>query len=348
MRRNHRSLSTMKKVFFKFSPLAAAAGILFVILTGLSAFTIPEKLKIGFLVHDLVTDRWKSDLANFSSKVTSLGGEPVTKNAFGDLKEQIKLGKDMIDGGVKVLAVVAQDGKALGELVSYANQRGATIIAYDRMILNCDLSYYISFNSVKVGELMTEYALKLKPKGNYILLNGPVSDNNALLVKQGMMNKLKPAIDRKDVTILLNKDLDSWYALSVLMTMEEFLPTNKQPIDVILAAADDLAAGSIDALKMEKIKLPVITGQNASVDACRNILQGYQTMTVFKDFKKLSSDAAEMAMKLARGEKITTTTTTNNGKIDVPSILYDPIVIDKNNIRSVLIPAGHIKESDLN
>jgi D-xylose transport system substrate-binding protein len=71
-------------------------------------------------------------------------------------------------------------------------------------------------------------------------------------------------------------------------------------------------------------------------------------MTVFKDFKKLSSDAADMAMKLAKGEKIITTSTTNNGKINVPSILYDPVVIDKNNLRSVLIPAGHIKESDLN
>jgi len=337
----------MKKLFFKFSVLAASAGILFIFLMSLSAFTIQDKIKVGFLVHDLVTDRWKSDLSNFSGKITALGGEPVTKNAYGDLREQIKLGKDMIDQGVKVIAVVAQDGKALAELVTYANQKGATIIAYDRMILNCDLPYYISFNSVKVGELMAEYALTLKPKGNYILLNGPVSDNNALLVKRGVMNKLKPAIDRKDVTVLLDKDLDSWYALSVLMTMEEFLPTNKQPIDVVLAAADDIAAGSIDALKMEKIKLPVITGQNASVDACRNILQGSQTMTVFKDFKKLSSDAAEMAMKLARGEKIMTTTTTNNGKIDVPSILYDPVVIDKSNLRSVLIPAGHITESDL-
>lgn len=338
----------MKKTFLKFSLLAASAGLTFVILSALSAFTIEDKVKVGFLVHDLVTDRWKSDLSNFTNKIQQLGGESVTKNAYGDLKEQIRLGKEMIDQGVKVIAVVAQDGRALAELVTYANQKGATIIAYDRMILNCDLPYYISFNSVKVGELMTDYALKLKPKGNYILLNGPVSDNNALLVKQGMMNKLKPAIDRKDVTILLDKDLDSWYALSVLMTMEEFLPANKQPIDVILAAADDIAAGSIDALKMDKINLPIITGQNAGVDACRNILQGYQTMTVFKDFKKLSSDAADMAMKLAKGEKIITTSTTNNGKINVPSILYDPVVIDKNNLRSVLIPAGHIKESDLN
>jgi len=84
------------------------------------------------------------------------------------------------------------------------------------------------------------------------------------------------------------------------------------------------------------------------VDACRNIMHDLQTMTVYKDFRKLSSEGAIMAMKIAKGEKIVTTLTTNNGKINVPSILFDPVVIDKSNLRSILIPAGHIKESDLN
>lgn len=334
----------MKKASFKKLLLTV---LLFSAIAALPAFRPADKIKIGFLVHDLVSDRWKSDMENFSETINKLGGEAVTKNAFGDVNEQLKQGKAMVDDGIKVIAVVAQDAKALAELVEYANQKGTIIIAYDRLILNCDLPYYISFNSVKVGELMTTYALKLKPKGNYIILNGPVSDHNASLVKQGIMNKLKPSIDKKSVNILLDQDMDSWHALSVLMAMEEFIPTNTKPIDVILTAGDDLAAGAIDAFKVDKIALPIITGQNASPDGCRNILSGLQTMTVFKDFKKISSEAAMMAMKLAKGEKIQTTLTTNNGKVNVPSILFNPVVVDKSNLRSVLIPAGHIKESDL-
>jgi D-xylose transport system substrate-binding protein len=338
----------MKKITFKISVVAFVTASVLSTLLMLSAFRPAEKIKIGFLVHDLVSDRWKSDIENFSKKITELGGEPVTKNAFGDVNEQIKQGKAMVDEGVKVIAVVAQDGKALAELVDYANKKGTTIIGYDRMILNCDLPYYISFNSIKVGEMMTEYALKLKPKGNYIILNGPSSDNNALLIRQGVMNKLKGPIEKKSVNILLDKEMDSWHALSVLMAMEEFLPVNKQRIDVIIAASDDLASGALDAIKVDKVALPIITGQNATVDACRNIMHDFQTMTVYKDFKKLSSEAAIMAMKIAKGEKTTTASTTNNGKINVPSILFDPVVIDKSNLRSVLIPAGHVKESDLN
>jgi len=316
------------------------------VLLSLSALQSAPKIKIGFLVHDLGATRWQTELELFSKKITELGGEPVTKNAFGDVDTQIKQGKELVDAGVKVIAVVAQSGKALAELVEYANKAGTTIIAYDRMILNCDLPYYISFNSVKAGEMMAEYAFKLKPKGNYIILNGPSSDNNAILLKQGVMNKLEPAIKKGDVKVLVDKEMDSWSALNSLMFMEEFLPANKSTIDAIIAPGDDMAAGVLDAMKIDKVSLPVITGQNATVDACRNIMQGLQSMTVYKDSKKISAEAAILAMQIAKGEKVKTTATRNNGKINVPSILFDPVVIDKNNLRKLLVPQ-HITEEDL-
>ena len=315
-------------------------------LISLSALQSAPKIKIGFLVHDLGATRWQTEMELFSKKITELGGEPVTRNAFGDVNTQIKQGKELVDAGVKVIAVVAQNGKALSELVDYANKAGATIIAYDRMILNCDLSYYISFNSVKAGEMMADYALSLKPKGNYIILNGPSSDNNAILLKQGVMNKLGPAIKKGDIKVLVDKEMDSWSALNSLMFMEDFLPTNKNTIDAIIAPGDDMASGVLDAMKIDKVSLPVITGQNATVDACRNILQGLQSMTIYKDSKKISAEAASLAMRIAKGEKVKTTATRNNGKINVPSILFDPVVIDKNNLRKLLVP-HYVTEEEL-
>lgn len=302
------------------------------------SFRPEEKVKVGFLIHDLVTDRWRTDMENFAKKITELGGEPVTRNALGNAETQINQGKELIDEGVKVIAVVAQNGNALAELVNYANSKGATIIAYDRMILNCHLPYYISFNSVKVGEFMAGYALRLKPKGNYIVLNGPSSDNNSLLVKKGVMNTLAPSIENGSITILANEDMESWNALSSMLYMQDFVSSNTKPIDAVIAASDDIATGILDVLDTDSGHSPVLTGQNASIDACRNILQGRQTMTVYKDIMKLSSEAAVLAMKIARGEKVKTTATTNNGKIDVPSILFDPVVIDKSNLRALLVP----------
>lgn len=315
-------------------------------LLALSALQSAPKVKIGFLVHDLGTTRWQTEMELFSKKITELGGEPVTRNAFGDVDTQIKQGKELVDAGVKVIAVVAQNGKALAELVGYANKAGTTIIAYDRMILNCDLPYYISFNSIKAGEMIADYALSLRPKGNYIILNGPSTDNNAILLKQGVMNKLGSAIKKGDIKILVDKEMESWSALNSLMFMEDFLPNNKSTIDAILTPGDDMASGVLDAMKIDKVSLPILTGQNATVDACRNIMQGLQTMTIYKDSKKISSEAASLAMKIAKGEKVKATATRNNGKIDVPSILFDPVVIDKNNLRKLLVP-HHVTEEEL-
>jgi D-xylose transport system substrate-binding protein len=330
-------------------PLFYITGCLVIfMIAALTAFQpAQQKVKIGFLIHDLVADRWKMDMENFAKKVEELGGEAILKNGFGDAATQVKQGKLLIDEGVKVIAVVPQDGKILAELVDYADKAGAMIIAYDRMIIDCNLHYYISFNSEKVGELMADYALSLKPKGNYVLLNGPSSDNNALLVKKGVMNKLKSRIDNGNINVLLEKEMDSWYGLSSYLAMNEFITVNKKPVDVIIASSDDLASGAIDAIKGAGLPAAVVTGQDASLEACKNIVTGNQSMTVYKSIKRLSSEAAVLAMQLARGEKVVPTTTLNNGKKEVPSILFDPVAVDKSNLQRTVVADQHIKASDL-
>ncbi len=317
-------------------------------IVAMTSFGPQEKVRIGFLVHDLVSERWKTDMENFSNEIEALGGVAITKNAFGDAHTQVAQGKSMIDEGVKVIAVVAQDGKILGELVDYAEKAGAKIIAYDRMILNSNLEYYISYNSIRVGELMAEYALKLKPTGNYVIINGPSSDNNSLLVKQGIENKLGKHIERGDVNVVFEKESDAWYSLNAMLMMDEFLASHTdEPLDVVIAASDDLATGAIDAIKSSNRGIPVVVGQDATVDACKNIILGYQAMTIYKPIKNLSKEAAILAMKIARKEKVSFTTKLSNGKVDVPSILFDPIVITKENLRKTLVADDHIKEYDL-
>ena len=305
-------------------------------------------VKIGFLVHDLVSERWQKDMNFFVNRITELGGIPVTKNAFGDVQTQIAQLKELIDQGVKVIAIVPVDGKALVDMVDYANEKGVKIIAYDRLIKNCNIDYYISYNSVRTGELMAQYVVSRKPKGNYAFVNGPISDNNAVLIKQGQMNVLRPYIDKGDIKIVLNQSVAAWGPLEALMVMEEFLGTHKGDVDVVLASSDGLSDGVIQALSTSgKYTNTLVTGQDASVTACKNIMQGYQAMSVYKSIKKISYAAADLAMKIANKKPIETSGVTNNGKKDVPSIFFEPVVVDKANLKDIVIKDGHINEADL-
>jgi D-xylose transport system substrate-binding protein len=307
-----------------------------------------QKEKIGFLIHDLVSERWKQDIEYFTNRVEALGGQTITKCALGDAQTQIDQGKALIDEGVKVIAVVAVDGKALGALVNYADKKGTTIIAYDRLIKDCNLHYYISFNSVRTGELMAQYMVNARPKGNYIVVNGPDTDNNAGLVKQGQMNVLKPYIDKGDIKVVIDRSANAWGPLEALLIMDELTTRYKDSIDVVLVANDGLAEGVIQALAASnRYKNTLVSGQDASPTACKNIVMGYQTMSVYKSIRKIATEAAELSMKIAKKEKVATTDKVNNGMKNVPSILFEPVVVDKNNLKETVIKDGHIKESDL-
>lgn len=308
-----------------------------------------QKVKIGFLVHDLVSERWNKDLDFFSTRIRELGGLPVTNNAYSDAKAQSEQLKELVDQGVKVVAIVPVNSKSLVDMVDYANRAGVKIIAYDRLIKDCNIDYYISYNSLKVGMLQAEYVLKLKPKGNYIFINGPSSDNNASLIKQGQMKVLKPYIDRGDIKVVMDQAASSWGPLEALMLMEDYMASPKnEKIDVVMASSDALSEGVVQAFSSnQKHGNPLITGQDASLSACKNMMAGYQTMSVYKSIKNIAYEAAAMAMKLANNEEVKTTSSINNGLKDVPGILFEPVVVDKSNLKEVVVNDGHVKESDL-
>src|SRR5919109_1146164 len=77
------------------------------------------------------------------------------------------------------------------------------------------------------------------------------------------------------------------------------------------------------------------------ISRARLWFQGKQTMTVYKPIAPLANSAVDSAMKMARGEKVDTKDTINNGRKDVPSILQEPIAVDKNNIVSTIVKDGY-------
>lgn len=305
------------------------------------AFTVPkndEPIKIGFCIDNLILDRWSKDLVYFIEKTHELEGKVLLKVANSSPSTQIKQAKALINKNVDVLVIVPVDGQSAAKIVEMAHAADIKVIAYDRIIKNCDLDYYISYDNVKVGELQAQYAINLKPKGNYLIIDGPGRDNNSLLFKEGQMNILKPLINSGDINLIYNKSVPNWSETEAMLIMEDFLNSSQKRPDVVIAANDALASGALMALQNhDAADSVIITGQDAEINACRRILNNQQTMTVYKSIKNLAYTTAETAILAAKNKKIKNINTKiDNGKTKVPAILLTPIVVDKNNIQTVI------------
>jgi D-xylose transport system substrate-binding protein len=308
-----------------------------------------EPLKIGFSVGDFSSDRWSQEPQIFQDEATALGAQVLFEYAYGDANQQIEQVRKLIASDIQVLIIFPTSADNWAPIVEEAHKAGITVIAYDRMLKNAGVDYYFSFFNEDVGRQQAQYAVDNRPKGNYILLGGPTSDNNSMLLMQGQKNVLQPYVDRGDVSILLEKHLETWNSIDAYNEMQTFLDNNKTKIDAILAANDELAGGSIMALEMVEDSMDmIITGQDASVGGCQNILNGKQSMTVYKSIRNLAKEAAQASVKLAKGEKITNATNqVSDGTNDIPAVLLKTVVVDKNNMKETVIADGFIKEDQL-
>src|SRR5438552_8588819 len=195
--------------------------------------------------------------------------------------------------------------------------------------------------------MQAQYALDNRPKGNYVLIGGSQTDNNALLLMDGQMSVLQPAIDRGDIKIVAKQFAREWLASEALRITEDALTKNNNDIQAIVASNDGTAGGACSALPPQLLGKVLVTGQDAALDAVQRVAQGEQTMSIYKPIRPLAFSAVDSAIKLAHGEKIEAKDKINNGKIDVPSILFEPMILDKNSIMSTVIKDGYHKLEDV-
>ncbi len=308
-----------------------------------------SKVKIGYLIPNTQGERYKKEQGYFQDKIVELGGEALSLSAEYDDKLQIKQADDLIEQGIKVLVINCVNQVTAAAIVRNAHEKNVKVIAYDRMISNCDLDYYLSFDNEEVGKQMAEYAVKLKPEGNYILLGGDKADMNAVLVKNGQLAVLEPIIKSGKIKIIYNIFVEDWSGENAQHEIKKFLELSAELPDVILSSYDGMTTGAIEVLKSFNLDGKVIiTGQDAELSACQNIVQGRQTMTIYKPIRKLAITAAELSMKLAKGQKISEAVASiSNGMKKVDAILLNPIVVDKSNLKTTVVADGLLKESDL-
>jgi D-xylose ABC transporter substrate-binding protein len=313
----------------------------------LTLSVIVQAQKIGLLLDSYVTDRWYLDEKLFTDKVKQLGGECMVEVAYGDSDEQLKLAGKLLESGIDVLAVVPTDATKAADIVKLAKIAGVPVISYDRLILSDDIAVYISYNNEKVGRLQAEYALKRFPKGKYILINGPVSDNNAVMFRQGQLSILKSAEAKGQISILEDYIMTDWSEIGAFEKMKDILASGREMPDVIIAANDAVANGVIQALPPALAGKIVVTGQDADLRGIRNIITGTQAMTIYKPIRPLAYRAAEMAMTLAHGKVIEGLTRMGKSDFFVNALLLDPIVVDKSNYKETVIKDGHASLSEV-
>lgn len=307
-----------------------------------------DKIVIGFSMDTLKEERWQRDKELFEAKVKELGAEVKTLAANSDNAVQLNQAEQLLSEGIDVLVVVPYNAEGAAAIVQKAHAENIPVLSYDRLIKNSDVDYYISFDNVRVGEIQAQAIVEKAPKGNYAYIGGADTDNNAILFRQGAMNILKPLVDKGDIKIVYDQYTKDWKPEEALKNMENALTANNNKIDAVVAANDGTAGGVIQALKAQGLagKVPV-SGQDAELAALQRVAEGSQTMTVYKPINAIAAKAAEMAVALAKEEKITADNKVNNGKIDVPSILLDPIAVNKDNIKDTVVKDGYHKFEDI-
>ncbi len=308
-----------------------------------------KKIRIGFSMDTLKEERWHRDRDLLVARARELGADVLVQAANGNDALQNAQAENMLTEGVDVLLVAPHNGKTAAVIVEAAHRAGVPVIAYDRLINDADVDLYVSFDNERVGQMQAEYLVARRPRGNYAVIGGAPTDNNALLYHQGQRKVLEPYVSRGDIHIVADQWARDWLAVEALKIMENALTSNDNRVDAVVAANDGLAGGAIQALAEQKLAgTTLVSGQDAELSACQRIAAGTQSMTVYKPIRLLASMAAEVAVRMARKEPHGQATRgLSNGKIDVPSVLIEPVSVDRDNLVSTVIADGYQKLEDV-
>ncbi len=321
------------------------------VLTAGTAFGSREKPVIGLSLDTLKEERWQRDRDTFIAEAQKLGATVIVQSANSDNTRQVRDVESLLSRRVDVLVIVPHNGAAMTRAVKSANEAKVPVIAYDRLILNANIDYYLTFDNVKVGEAQAGYAAARLPKdrkARIVRIYGAPTDNNAKLFKQGQDNILNPLIKSGKIEVIHEDWALDWKPENAKKIMNAALTKAGRNIDAVVVSNDGTAGGAIQALVEEGLAGKVlVTGQDADLAACQRILRGTQAMTVYKPLKNLAALAARIAVDVAQGRKPAATSTLDNGTKQVPSIFEKVISVDKDNLASTVVADGFHKAADL-
>jgi ABC-type xylose transport system substrate-binding protein len=332
-----------KKVFITFQTknimkkITSLFIILVFIFSGLSKNlkSQTDSVTVGFIMAGTFNDRWVKDLNYFEEKFNELGGKVIIIDCFDQVDNQIKAAEELVRKKVDGIVIVAIDAVASAPAVDVAHKAGIPVIAYDRMILDAPIDFYVSFNSVTVGEQMATAVINKLSKGNILYIGGPSEDYNSKFIRQGVFNVLEPLNNNFNLSSI---KASTWNQMDSYLVFQDYLTNVKTLPDAIICGADVLVRGVIDVLiENDAVGSVIITGQDAELDICRMITRGEVEMTVYKPIKQLGKGAAEIMWNIIHKLEVETNSSFNNGLKDVPAYLLTPIVVNEENMDEAII-----------
>ncbi len=301
-----------------------------------------ERIQIGMTFDSFIIERWQRDRDAFVAKATKeLGAEVNIQNANGDIEEQVNQIDYFIKKNVDVIVVVPIDSDAVTDAIKRAKKAGIRVIAYDRLVKNANVDLYITFDNEKVGALMAQsIKANIPDDGSILMMCGPLEDNNVELVQKGFMRELETS----EIDVRAIEHATGWVAETGFDFVSEYL-NKDMSIDAVMCGNDGIAAQVIHALSERRLAGKVeVVGQDADLDACQRIVEGTQTMTVYKPVEKLAQKAAEYAVKLAKGDSLQVTDTFDDGSGEVPYVGLEPIAVTKDNMDIIISDGYHLEE----
>lgn len=332
---------------------------------------------VGVAMPTKVSERWIKDGNAVKADLEKAGYKVDLEYADNKIPQQVQQVSNMITKGAKVLIVASIDGGSLSDQLDAAAKAGIKVISYDRLLTgNKNVDYYVSFDNEKVGvdqanSLLTGLGLldadgkKTGEKGpfNIEVFAGSPDDNNATFFFNGAMKTLKPYLD--DGTLKIGSGQDGftqaatlqWDPATAKARMQNLIAKSYSggtTLNGVLSPYDGMSIGIISALQgagygTSDRPLPIITGQDAEQASVKSIIAGQQYSTIYKDTRQLAEKSASMAEDLLSGKKpkVNDTTTYDNKVKVVPTFLFQPTVVTKENYQKVLVDSGYYTEADL-
>ena len=300
----------------------------------------PTGSTIAFLLPESKTSRYESiDRPVFEAVVAQRcpACRVVYANAGQDAARQQQQAESALTQGAGVLVLDAVDAATAQSIVSAAVDRGVPVIAYDRFISDVPLTYFVAYDSARVGELQGDAIVRAvgrtSPDQGILLVHGAATDPNVAGLKVGLAQALKGS----GVRVLAEYDTPDWSPDKAQEWVQGQLTQFAGRVVGVYAANDGTAGGAISAMRAAGLDpVPPVTGQDAELAAIQRIISGDQYMTVYKAISQQARTAAELSVAVLRGE--TPASTAQVGGI--PSVLLAPVAVTRDQVESVIVKGG--------
>ena len=311
-------------------------------------------IKVGFLLKTMQEERYIKDRDSFIEKAEEVGADEVIfDSANNNENSQLAKFENMLTQGADVIVLQPVNTGTASNMVKMAHDSGVAIINYDSLITNSDVDLFITQDSwavgVMQGEAMVEWFRENRGevKGNVVLLRGQPGDSNANAFSQGVLDIVT---EYDGLELVVDQSHEGWSPDLAMATTENALTKYDNQVDAVIANNSGLASGAVRALEAEGMAdtdKVFVAGSDADLVNIRYIAQGKQSIEIFKKVKPLAYTAAEVAVAIAKNpdreikDIVEIDRFVNNGNKNIPTVVTEIVVVDKENIRDTVVADGY-------